>query len=125
LVRGNSEQLYRVVTNLIINAIKYTPAGGKVTVLLRQRNLSAIIQVKDTGRGIDPKDRDKIFDRFYRANRSRHDGGSGLGLSIVKSIVTLHGGRLAVRSKVGNGSTFTLELPTISIVSKVAKHLKH
>jgi signal transduction histidine kinase len=114
-VWGNSEQLYRLVTNLIVNAIKYTPAKGQVTVFLRQRNRMAIIQVQDTGVGIDPKAQKRVFDRFYRVynNRSRHDGGSGLGLAIVKSIATLHRGRLSVQSKVGQGSLFTLELPKL------------
>jgi signal transduction histidine kinase len=114
-VWGNSEQLYRLVTNLIVNAIKYTPAKGQVTVFLRQRNRMAIIQVQDTGMGIEAKAQKRIFDRFYRVynNRSRHDGGSGLGLAIVKSIATLHRGRLSVQSKVGHGSIFTLELPKL------------
>lgn len=121
LVKGSSEQLYRVITNLIINAIRYTPAGGNVMVFLRQHNRMAIIQVKDTGIGIDPQAQKKIFNRFYRVNRSRHDGGSGLGLSIAKSIVAHHRGRLTVRSKLGIGSTFTLELPQIPPLRKQPK----
>jgi signal transduction histidine kinase len=114
-VWGNSDQLYRLVTNLIVNAIKYTPAKGQVTVFLRQRNRMAIIQVQDTGVGIEFKAQKRIFDRFYRVynNRSRHDGGSGLGLAIVKSIATLHRGRLSVQSKIGQGSIFTLEVPKL------------
>jgi signal transduction histidine kinase len=123
-VWGNSEQLYRLVTNLIVNAIKYTPPKGQVTVFLRQRNRMAIIQVQDTGVGIDPKAQKRIFDRFYRVynNRSRHDGGSGLGLAIVKSIATLHRGRLSVQSKVGQGSLFTLELPKLGTRVKKPKY---
>jgi signal transduction histidine kinase len=123
-VWGNSEQLYRLVTNLIVNAIKYTPPKGQVTVFLRQRNRMAIIQVQDTGVGIDPKAQKRIFDRFYRVynNRSRHDGGSGLGLAIVKSIATLHRGRLNVQSKVGQGSLFTLELPKLGTRRKKPKY---
>jgi signal transduction histidine kinase len=122
-VWGNSEQLYRLVMNLIVNAMKYTPAQGRVTVFLRQRNRMAVIQVQDTGVGIDAKSQRRIFDRFYRVyeNRSRHDGGSGLGLAIVKSIATLHRGRLTVQSKVGEGSTFTLELPKLALHHKQAK----
>jgi signal transduction histidine kinase len=123
-VWGNSEQLYRLVTNLIVNAIKYTPAKGQVTVFLRQRNRMAIIQVQDTGVGIEAKAQKRIFDRFYRVynNRSRHDGGSGLGLAIVKSIATLHRGRLSVQSKIGQGSLFTLELPKLSTRVKKPKN---
>lgn len=123
-VWGNSEQLYRLVTNLIVNAIKYTPPQGQVTVFLRQRNRMAIIQVQDTGVGIDLKAQKRIFDRFYRVynNRSRHDGGSGLGLAIVKSIATLHRGRLSVQSKVGQGSLFTLELPKLGTRVKKPKY---
>jgi signal transduction histidine kinase len=123
-VWGNSEQLYRLVTNLIVNAIKYTPAQGHVTVFLRQRNRMAIIQVQDTGVGIEAKAQKRIFDRFYRVynNRSRHAGGSGLGLAIVKSITTLHRGRLSVQSKIGQGSIFTLELPKLGTRVKKPKY---
>ncbi len=116
LVWGNSEQLYRLVTNLIINAIKYTPAHGRVVVALRQYHRLAIIQVQDTGIGIPANVQMKIFDRFYRVqnDRSRQQGGSGLGLAIAKSIIRLHQGRLMVSSKVGSGSIFTVELPRLS-----------
>ncbi len=119
-VWGNSEQLYRLVTNLITNAIKYTPANGMVLVALRQRNRTAIIQVQDTGIGIPENVQTRIFDRFYRVqnNRSRHEGGSGLGLAIVKSITRLHKGRLLVYSEVGSGSIFTVELPKLAAVPK-------
>jgi signal transduction histidine kinase len=122
-VWGNSEQLYRLVTNLITNAIKYTPANGIVIVALRQRNRTAIIQVQDTGIGIPTNVQPRIFDRFYRVqdNRSRPEGGSGLGLAIVKSITRLHKGRLTVYSELGSGSVFTVELPKLSTVPKKVK----
>jgi signal transduction histidine kinase len=122
-VWGNSEQLYRLVTNLIVNALKYTPAQGRVTVFLRQRNRTAIIQVQDTGIGIEAKAQKRIFDRFYRVyhQRSSNAGGSGLGLAIVKSIASLHRGRLSVQSKVGQGSIFTLELPKLGANRKRPK----
>ncbi len=115
LVWGNSEQLYRLMTNLIINAIKYTPAHGRVVVALRQQHRSAIVQVQDTGIGIPAHVQTKIFDRFYRVqtDRSRQQGGSGLGLAIAKSIIKLHQGRLTVNSEVGSGSIFTVELPRL------------
>jgi signal transduction histidine kinase len=122
-VWGNSEQLYRLVTNLITNAIKYTPANGQIVVALRQRNRTAIIQVQDTGIGIPSNVQTRIFDRFYRVqnNRSRQEGGSGLGLAIVKSITKLHKGRLTVYSELGSGSVFTVQLPKLLTVPKKIK----
>ncbi len=122
-VWGNSEQLYRLVSNLIINAIKYTPAHGQVLVALRQHHRLAIIQVQDTGIGIPAQLHTKIFDRFYRVqtDRSRQQGGSGLGLAIAKSIIKLHRGRLLVRSEVGSGSLFTIEIPRLVRSQKQVK----
>lgn len=112
-VVGDTDQLYRLVSNLIINAIQYTPKGGRVTVILDQSDHQAVIQVKDTGIGIAPAEQERIFDRFYRVNsdRSRDTGGSGLGLAIAKAIATAHQGNLQVQSELGVGSTFTLRLP--------------
>ncbi|MCY7383096.1 MAG: HAMP domain-containing histidine kinase [Microcoleus sp. CAN_BIN18] len=111
-VVGDADQLYRLVTNLIVNAIQYTPSGGKVTVILDCSHQEAIIQVQDTGIGIAAADLPRIFDRFYRVNsdRSRHTGGSGLGLAIAQTIARAHRGSLSARSG-GNGSTFLLRLP--------------
>lgn len=112
-VVGNSDQLYRLVANLIVNAIQYTPAGGKVTVILDCTHTEAIIQVQDTGIGIGAADMGRIFDRFYRVNsdRSRHTGGSGLGLAIAQTIARAHRGSLTTRSELGCGATFLLRLP--------------
>ena len=112
-VVGNSDQLYRLVANLIVNAIQYTPAGGKVTVILDCTHTEAIIQVQDTGIGIGAIEQKRIFDRFYRVNsdRSRHTGGSGLGLAIAQTIARAHRGSLTTRSELGCGSTFFLRLP--------------
>ncbi|MEG3881739.1 two-component system sensor histidine kinase RppB [Microcoleus sp. herbarium7] len=112
-VVGNSDQLYRLVSNLIVNAIQYTPAGGKVTVILDCSHQEAIIEVQDTGIGIAAADVGRIFDRFYRVNsdRSRHTGGSGLGLAIAQTIARAHGGSLSARSELGCGSTLILGLP--------------
>ncbi len=112
-VVGNSDQLYRLVANLIVNAIQYTPAGGKVTVILDCTHTDAIIQVQDTGMGIGAIEQKRIFDRFYRVNsdRSRHTGGSGLGLAIAQTIARAHRGSLNTRSELGCGSTFLLRLP--------------
>jgi signal transduction histidine kinase len=110
---GNSEQLYRLVSNLIVNAIQYTPQYGKVTVILDRSDLNTIIQVQDTGIGIPQNELTRIFDRFYRVNsdRSRTTGGSGLGLAIATAIVQAHHGKLNVQSQLGKGSTFTIILP--------------
>lgn len=112
-VVGNSDQLYRLVANLIVNAIQYTPAGGKVTVILDSSHTEAIIQVRDTGIGIGAIEQRRIFDRFYRVNsdRSRHTGGSGLGLAIAQTIARAHRGSLSARSELGQGATFLLRLP--------------
>ncbi|BAZ39644.1 two-component sensor histidine kinase [Calothrix sp. NIES-4101] len=110
---GNSDQLYRLISNLIVNAVQYTPTGGEVTVFLKKSDSFAIIKVQDTGIGIPKHELPHIFDRFYRVNsdRSRRTGGSGLGLAIVQAIVALHKGELDVESELGKGSTFTVKLP--------------
>ena len=110
---GNADQLYRLVSNLIVNAIQYTPRGGEITVLLDRNDYHAVIKVQDTGIGIPKHELTRIFDRFYRvsSDRSRHTGGSGLGLAIVQAIVLAHQGNLNVQSELGKGSTFTLQLP--------------
>ena len=115
-VVGDEEQLYRLVSNLMVNAIQYTPAGGKVIVVLDRSDRHAVIEVQDTGIGIAPSEQKRIFDRFYRVNsdRSRSTGGSGLGLAIALAIVQAHGGSLQVQSELSKGSTFTIRLPYIS-----------
>ncbi|HEY9652784.1 MAG TPA: two-component system sensor histidine kinase RppB [Coleofasciculaceae cyanobacterium] len=112
-VMGDEEQLYRLVSNLIINAIQYTPTGGQVTVVLARSDNQALIHVQDTGIGIAPFEQTQIFDRFYRVNsdRSRGTGGSGLGLAIAQAIVQAHQGSLQVQSVLGKGSIFTIRLP--------------
>lgn len=114
-VMGNGSQLYRLVSNLISNAIKYTPMGGSVIVSLAAQERFATIAVKDTGIGIPPKEHSRIFERFYRLNsdRSRKTGGTGLGLSIARAIVQRHQGQLALDSEIGRGSLFTVSLRQI------------
>jgi signal transduction histidine kinase len=116
-VLGNEEQLYRLLSNLMVNGMQYTPAGGKVDVYLRQTHASAVVEVEDTGIGISTQAQKKIFDRFYRADtsRSRHTGGTGLGLSICMAIVQLHRGTIQVKSQLGQGSTFTVMLPKYTL----------
>lgn len=112
-IRHDPPRLGQVVGNLIGNAIKFTPPGGSVTVDLAATAEGARIEVTDTGIGIDPDELPHIFERFYRGSRSNEarGSGSGLGLAIVRSIVEMHGGRVAVESRVGLGSTFTVTLP--------------
>ena len=113
IIYGNEEQLYRLVSNLVMNAFQYTPAGGQVTVILKAKDDKATVQVMDTGIGIDLVWQKKIFDRFVRVkgDRARSSGGSGLGLSIAQAIATQHKGQIQVMSEVGKGSTFSLSLP--------------
>lgn len=111
-VIGNEEQLYRLMLNVLINAIYYTPEHGKVEVSLDRLDHYAIIQIQDTGIGIDSIDLPYIFDRFYRVNsdRSRKKGGSGLGLAISMAIAKIHNGNIQVKSQLGKGSIFTIRL---------------
>ncbi|MBI2400796.1 MAG: HAMP domain-containing protein [Deltaproteobacteria bacterium] len=112
-VLGDQVRLSQLIYNLIDNAIKYTPSGGKVELQLGQDGQTAIFRVKDTGVGISPEDLPYIFDRFYRVDkaRTREVGGAGLGLSICKEIAEAHGGTLNAESVPGKGSTFTASLP--------------
>ncbi len=112
-ISGNEELLIRLLWNVIDNAIKYTEPGGRVSIGLEKKRSEVIIWVKDSGVGIPSEDIDKIFDRFYRVDksRSRELGGSGLGLAIAKWIVDVHNGRIDVESSVGEGSVFKIVLP--------------
>ncbi|MBD2593582.1 HAMP domain-containing histidine kinase [Nostoc spongiaeforme FACHB-130] len=112
-VQGNEEQFYRLISNLIINAIQATPSEGKVTVFLEVNEIYAIIKVQDTGIGIALEHQQRIFDRFYRVDRdrSRSSGGSGLGLAIALAIAQAHKGNIHVQSQLGLGSTFTVRIP--------------
>lgn len=112
-IRGEEESLRQILDNLINNAVKYTPAGGKVVVAVRRRDNSVELTVADTGVGIAPEHHPRLFQRFYRVDkaRSRELGGTGLGLSIVKHLCGTMGGSVAVESEVGKGSTFCVSLP--------------
>jgi len=116
-VMGNEDQLRRVLYNLLENAIKYTPSGGQVEMLLRRGATpnSVRLLVRDSGPGIAPEHLPHVFERFYRAETSQSRPGvvrgSGLGLAIAKSIVESHGGEMGVSSQLGNGTTFWADLP--------------
>ncbi|MCL4874949.1 PAS domain-containing sensor histidine kinase [bacterium] len=109
---GDHDRLEQVLVNLLDNAIKYTPSGGRVTVFAGSDGQSVRVEVKDTGIGIPAADIPRIFERFYRVDkaRSRELGGTGLGLAIVKHIIQGHNGRLHVESAPGVGSTFSFSL---------------
>jgi heavy metal sensor kinase len=111
LVSGDKRKLQRALTNLLDNAIKYTPSGGTITVAIEEGEKGVIISVSDTGRGIEADDIPHIFDRFYRADKSRSESGAGLGLSLVLAIVRAHGGDIQVSSSPGAGSLFSIVLP--------------
>ena len=111
-VRGDTQRLYQVVSNLVSNAIKYTQPGGTITVQLRVQNGEVRFDVRDTGPGIAPEAQARVFERFYRAPTVATDErGTGLGLAIVKSVVEQHGGRVWVNSVVGQGTTFSVAVP--------------
>ncbi len=112
-VMGDQNRLNQVVTNLVGNAIRYTPEGGLIEVRAYPVEGAVRVDVQDTGIGIAPEDLGRLFERFYRADHPivRETGGSGLGLSIVKMFVEMHGGRVWVESELGKGSTFTFILP--------------
>lgn len=111
LVLGDRARLQRSVSNLIDNAVKFTPPDGRVRLKAAERQARIIITVSDTGPGLDPKDQARIFERFYRGDRSRSTPGNGLGLSLVHTVVKAHGGEITVQSLPGQGCTFVLSLP--------------
>jgi signal transduction histidine kinase len=112
-VLGDRARLDQLVWNLVENALRYTPRGGRVELGLSGRGGEILLRVRDTGVGIPDQHLPRIFERFYRVDkaRSRNSGGTGLGLAIVKSIAEAHGGRVEVESAPGRGTTFTVWLP--------------
>jgi heavy metal sensor kinase len=115
VVRADKGLLRRLFLNLVDNAVRYTPEGGRVSIATAVRDHTALVSVSDTGIGIAPEHLPRIFDRFYRVDkaRSRAEGGSGLGLAICKHIVEVHEGRIEVDSQEGRGTTFHVSLPLL------------
>ena len=113
LVKADQSALRTILENLLTNGLKYTPAGGKVTVTWRRDHAHALIQVRDTGVGIPSEHHDRIFERFYRVDRARtrEIGGTGLGLSIVKHLANVLEAEVTLESEVGRGSVFSLKIP--------------
>lgn len=113
VIGGDRDKLMLTLHNLVGNAIKYTPAGGEVTVKVREEGANLQVDVTDNGIGISPEESELIFDKFYRAKDKRIAGitGSGLGLALAREVARMHGGDVTVRSQIDKGSTFTLQLP--------------
>ncbi len=110
-IHGDRQRIQRVVANLLDNALKYVPTGGRVTTKLADEGMEVKLSIMDTGIGISAEECARIFERFYRCDRSRSEQGNGLGLSLALAFVRAHGGDIAVKSNPGQGSTFTAVLP--------------
>jgi hypothetical protein len=119
---GDPVQLERMVTNLLTNAVKFTPDGGSIEVSLRSSGEASEIVVKDDGIGITEDDQAKLFTRFFRSNAATDQAiqGTGLGLTIVQAIVALHGGKIGVTSAHGEGTTVTVTVPRVAVAAPVA-----
>lgn len=111
-VLADAQRMQQVLSNLVSNALRYTPSGGEIRLVGKASGSRVILRVEDTGTGIPPDDLPHIFDRFYRGDRSRsrRAGGSGLGLAIVKQLVEAHGGTIEVESEIGRGAAFIITL---------------
>jgi signal transduction histidine kinase len=121
-VNADADRIAQVLSNLLENAFRHTPPGGEVILGAELHQGQVRLSVHDSGPGIPPEDLPRIFDRFYRADKSRkrHDGGSGLGLAIARSIVLRHGGRIWAESEPGQGATFFIELPIAANATTLA-----
>jgi signal transduction histidine kinase len=120
IVNGDRDRLAQVVDNLISNAIKYSPAGTTVGVRLSVDGESALLAVTDAGMGIAVADRERIFEKFFRASEAAAaTGGTGLGLAVAREIVQSHGGDIVVESELGSGSRFAVTLPVTTAVPAV------
>jgi signal transduction histidine kinase len=114
VINADAERLDQIITNLVANALRHTPPGGRITLGAESTPVGIRILVQDTGEGISPEDLPYIFDRFWKGDRSRSRAegvGSGLGLAISRKLVESHGGQIKVTSELGRGTTFTVELP--------------
>jgi len=118
LVWGDSDRIKQVFINLLDNAVRHTPRGGEIVITIGHKADNAQIEIKDSGLGIAPEDLPMIWERFYIGDksRSRSQGGTGLGLAIIKKIIETHGGNISVRSKLGEGTIFTIILPKEMVI---------
>ena len=119
-LRGSTKELHSAFSNLVSNAVRYTPNGGTITVRFATEGDGAVLAVNDTGYGIPAAHLPRITERFYRVStsRSRESGGTGLGLAIVKHVLNLHGARLSIDSEVGQGSTFAGHFPADRVLPR-------
>jgi signal transduction histidine kinase len=124
-IRGDADQLRRLLFNLLDNAIKFTPVGGRVGVTLNRLNGHASVVVSDTGIGISPEQLPRVFDRFYRVDPARgpEADGTGLGLAICRSIAEAHGGRMVIESVPGEGTRATFTLPVHTLGANAAERI--
>jgi signal transduction histidine kinase len=111
LLEADERKVKQILFNLLTNAVKFTPAGGQVTLAASVVDDQIEISVRDTGVGINDEDQVKIFEEFYQVGRAKTQEGTGLGLALTRRLVELHHGRLRVESEPGVGSTFTVTLP--------------
>jgi signal transduction histidine kinase len=117
LVLGDADMLEQVILNLFTNAIKYSPENTAVEIRLKERENEVLVEVEDNGYGISEKSQQRLFEKFYRVTdneKVREITGTGLGLALVKEIVEVHGGTISVKSKLGEGSTFSFAIPKYS-----------
>jgi signal transduction histidine kinase len=116
---ADARKLKQILVNLLSNAVKYTPDGGRVNVFAERRDGEVWVSVRDTGVGIAPDDQERIFEEFQQTGIGRQtEGSTGLGLSLARRLVQLHGGRIWVESVVGAGSTFTFTLPVRAVADE-------
>lgn len=113
MIKGDRPRIEQVLMNIVSNALKYTPDGGRIDIFGTSLGTNIIIRIEDTGIGIPKADLERVFDRFYRVDkaRSRESGGTGLGLSIAKEIIAMHGGNISIESEPGKGTSVTVTLP--------------
>lgn len=121
IVYGNPDQIERIIANLLQNALRYTAAGGRVSVESRRDGAVILVAVRDSGIGIAPEYLERIFDRFWRADPVRSPGGSGLGLAIARALARRHGGDVTVTSRYGLGSTFVASFPVRPPLASIGK----
>jgi two-component system sensor histidine kinase BaeS len=125
LVVGDPDRLYQVVSNLLANAAKFTPAGGQVRLRVASDGADAVIEVDDTGPGIPEGEQAQVWDRFFRGEAGRAVAGSGIGLAVVKELVEAHGGTVAVRSSPDGGARFVVRLPRATPPDRVDHAAAH
>jgi signal transduction histidine kinase len=124
IVQGDQQRLLQMLANLVDNAIKYTPVGGRVEIKASADDNSALLAICDSGTGIPPEHVHKIWDRSFRGDKSRAQRGLGLGLSLVKAVVIAHGGTIDVTSSQGQQTQFSIRLPFIPVEQcRYAKNL--